>query len=318
MPLLMSLLLGCPVQPLETAEDTAPVCDISISETRPANGSEEAYYRAPVEFQLTEPDPTAIVVANFDGVQSSRGDGSVIVYTPTVPLEPETSYTAGLEYCHGTPEIEFTTSAMGQALDDPGALEGKLYSIDMFTARFLAGKEVAETAASLFDRRLLASVIAVDGDWLHLRIGKATADDVNSQDYCARTVDLPAANFSNTPWFHLNANEVDFNAYASELSLLQFQLSGTFSQDGSEIGGISMQTYIDARDMANLVTGQTADSLCEIVGNLYIACEPCPTDGHSYCFALTFDSLSATVSEGELESVAEPRSDPRCEDLPEE
>jgi len=314
----MSLFFGCPAQPLETAEDTAPVCDISISETRPANGSEDAYYRASVEFQLTEPDPTAVVVADFDGVQSTRGDGSIIVYTPTVPLEPETNYTAGLEYCHGTPEIEFTTSSMGQPIDDPTDLMGNLYSINMLNARFLAGKEVAETATSLFDRRLLASVIAVEGDWLHLRLGKASEDDTGTQDYCARTVDLPAANFSNTPWFHLSANEVDFNAYASELSLLQFQLSGAFSQDGTSIGGISMQTYVDARDIARLVTGQTPDSLCEIVGNLYIACEPCPTDGHSYCFALTFDSLSATVSDGELESVAEPRSDPRCEDLPEE
>ena len=318
MPFLLSLLLGCPTQPLETAEDTAPVCDISISETRPANGAQDAYYRAPVEFQLSEPDPTAIVVANFDGVQSARRDGRIVVYTPTIPLEPETDYTAGLEYCHGTPEIEFTTSAMGQPLEDPAALVGNLYSIDMFDARFLAGKEVAEAAATLFDRRLLASVTAVDGDWLHLRIGKASETESNSQDFCARTVELPAANFTNTPWFHLNANEVDFNAYASELSLLQFQLSGTFSTDGSTLGGISMQTFIDARDVADLVTGQTADSLCEIVGNLYIACEPCPTDGHSYCFALTFDSLAATLTDGELESVAEARSDPRCEELPEE
>jgi len=271
-----------------------------------------------VEFQLTEPDLTAIVVADFDGVQSTRGDGSVLVYTPTVPLQPETRYTAGLEYCHGTPEIEFTTSSMGKPIDDPQSLVGNMYSINMLNARFLAGKEVAETATSLFDRRLLASVTSVDGDWLHLRIGKASEEDIHRQDYCARTVDLPAANFTNTPWFHLTDNAVDFNAYASELSLLQFQLSGTFSQDGKDLGGISMQTYVDARDMANLVTGQTADSLCEIVGNLYIACEPCPTDGHSYCFALTFDSLSASVGDGDLESVEEAGTDPRCEELPEE
>jgi len=305
-------LLGCAGGVVDTYQDTATSCEVTIDETYPIHGTEDAYYRGAIEFHLSEPDPTALVVADFTGIQTTRGDGSVIVYTPSVPLDPSTSYTVGLEYCRGAPEISFTTSALGTELADPSILEGKAYSFDLLDARFQAGREVAETAATFFDRNLLASVSSVDGDWLHIRLGKALEDTADTQDFCARTVDLPSANFRNMPWFHIQTDELEFGAYAADLSLLQLQLSGTFAADASYLGGLVMSAVVDARDISELITGQTPDSLCEIMGNLYIPCEPCPSDGYSYCFDLSFENLNGESVDMQLESIEEPNTDSRC------
>ena len=311
--LLFAALLGCPADIDTEVEDTSVDCPITIDETHPLDGATDAYYRSAIEFHLSEPDPTALVTADFDGIQTNRGDGSTILYTPTVPLDPETTYTVGLEYCRGAPSIEFTTSALGAPLTDASALVGRSFTLDMLQARFVASAEVAATAATLFDRNLLASVVGLDGDWLRLRIGKALEDDPENQDFCARTVDLPAADVTNLPWFHLLTDELQFGAYAANMTLYQLQVSGTFAADGSAIGGLAMTTVVDSRDIAELISGQTADSLCEIMGNLYIPCEPCPTDGHSYCFDLSFEDLSGSTVDSELESVETANTDPRCE-----
>jgi hypothetical protein len=311
--LLFAALLGCPNDTDTSFEDTSVDCPVTIDKTHPLDGATDAYYRSAIEFHLSEPDPTALVIADFDGIQTDRGGGSIILFTPTAPLDPETTYTVGLEYCRGAPSIEFTTSALGTALTDPAALVGRTFTLDMLQARFVAGAEVAATAATLFDRNLLASVLGLDGDWLRLRLGKALADDTGNQDFCARTVDLPPADVSNLPWFHLLTDELQFGAYAADMSLYQLQVSGTFSADGSAIGGLTMKTVVDSRDIATLISGQTADSLCEIMGNLYIPCEPCPTDGYSYCFNLSFEDLSGTPVDSELESVESANTDSRCE-----
>jgi hypothetical protein len=311
--LLFAALLGCPIDTDTEAEDTSVDCPITIDKTHPLDGASDAYYRGAIEFHLSEPDPTALVIADFDGIQTARRNGSTILYTPTVPLDPDTTYTVGLEYCRGAPSIEFTTSSLGAALTDASALVGQTFTMDMLQARFVAGAEVSATAATLYDRNLLATVVGLDGDWLRLRIGKALEDDPGSQDFCARTVDLPAADVTNLPWFHLVTDELQFGAYAVDMSLYQLQLSGTFASDGTAIGGLAMQTVVDSRDIAELISGQTADSLCEIMGNLYIPCEPCPTDGHSYCFNLSFEDLSGFPVDSDLESIETAETDPRCE-----
>ena len=311
--LLFAALLGCPVDIDTQIEDTSVDCPITIDKTHPLDGATDGYYRGAIEFHLSEPDPTALVIADFDGIQTARAGGSTILYTPTVPLDPETTYTVGLEYCRRAPSIEFTTSSLGTTLTDPSSLVGRTFTLDMLQARFVAGAEVAATAATLFDRNLLASVVGLDGDWLRMRIGGALGDDPENQDFCARTVDLPAADVTNLPWFHLLTDELQFGAYAVDMFLYQLQLSGTFAADGSSIGGLAMTTVVDSRDIAELISGQTADSLCEIMGNLYIPCELCPTDGHSYCFDLSFEDLSGSPVDSELESIETANTDPRCE-----
>lgn len=127
LPLLV--LSGCtdPILP----RDVEPTCETTIPSTWPDNGATGVYHRGAVEFTLSEPDPTAVVVADFDGVQSTRDGGLVVVYTPTEPLEPLTTYEVSLDYCRGTPSISFTTSALGSALMDDVDLVGRVYAADM-------------------------------------------------------------------------------------------------------------------------------------------------------------------------------------------
>ncbi len=309
------LMIGCGDGQVKDTGDSnqPPPCDITITRTTPDNGEGAAYYRSSVEFHLSEADESATVLADVDGVQSERNSGSVIIFTPNLPLDPQTGYAFSLEYCRGIATIEFTTSDLGEPLDNPALLEGRSFSLDLNTAEPKAGEQVAETAAAFFNRNLLASVLQANDSWLWVRIGAADASDPSQQDFCSRTLDLPSAEFTSSPFFELASDAVNFNAYAASISLLRLEVTGTFAADGSRVGGITFNTILDARDLAELIPGQSADSLCEITSNLYMDCEACPTDGEAWCFTMAFDELAGSEVDLDLEEILEAETDPRCD-----
>ena len=192
--------------------DQPPACDTTITKTTPDNGESAAYYRSAVEFHLSEADESATVLADVDGIQTQRNNGSIIVFTPSLPLDPQSEYAFSLDYCRGVATIEFTTSDLGESLGNPAVLEGRSFSLDLNTAEPKAGEQVAETAAAFFNRNLLATVLQANDSWLWVRLGAADASDSSQQDYCSRTLDLPSAEFTSAPFFALSSDAIDFNA----------------------------------------------------------------------------------------------------------
>lgn len=79
-PLFLLLLGGCPTaqtgkpdehDPYDDDDDGEidPPCEVFVEETVPASDSTDAYYRADIEFHLSDPDPTATIVTTIPGTQ---------------------------------------------------------------------------------------------------------------------------------------------------------------------------------------------------------------------------------------------------------
>lgn len=281
---------------VDPSEPAAPACDITIVETVPADGASDAYHRGPIEFHLSEADPTATVVADFPGVQSTRDEGRVVVFTPTDPLEPGATYAVGLDYCHGSPTIAFTTSDYGEALaiDD---LVGRTYVVELADARFPAGESIADLVASVFTDRLLVGIVAVTGDEVELRIALPAEGDEIAQDPCIRTVELPAGWFAEAPYFEVSGSELLVDAYAGRIRLADLFVSGTLASDGTTVGGGTLRTTIDARDLATALDLLDEETLCVLAEGLGAPCTECP-DGASTCVAVDVDQIEAWWAEG--------------------
>jgi len=273
----------------------------------------EAYYRQAIEFELSEPDPTAVVFADFAGEQTTRDDGLVVVYTPDEPLEPLTEYTVGLDYCRGTPEIGFYTSELGLLLDEDMDLLGRTYALALDEVRFLAGDGLEEVAATLVSPTMLVSAHAVDEDGIHLRVALPSDEDPETQDYCIRTVELPVADFVEAPFFSLTATDVSFGASSATVDLRRLDFTGTVSPDGSWMGGGTFAAVLDTRDIAQIIAGSSPETLCAIAAGLGVPCDMCPQDGAEWC--VTLDVLEVTAEwlpEVEIDPILEANADPRC------
>jgi len=312
----IALLCACDedtFRPVDDSVDVVPTCDTTIVSTNPRNASVDAYYRQAIEFELSEPDPTAVVFADFPGKQSSRDDDRVVVYTPDDPLEPLTEYTVGLDYCRGAPEITFKTSELGLPLDDQIDLQGRTYALDLSEVRFLAGEGLEEVAATLVSPTMLVGVYAVDEEGIHLRVAMPSDDDPEVQDYCVRTVDLPVADFFDEPFFSLSATDVSFGASSATVDLRRLDFTGTVSPDALWMGGGTFAAVLDTRDIAQIIVGSSPETLCAIADGLGVPCDLCPQDGQPWC--VTLDVLDVTADwlpDVQIDPILEASADPRC------
>ncbi len=280
------LLTGCTdiISPVETE----PTCDTTIPETWPVDGDPGVYHRSPVEFTLSEPDPSAAVIAE----QTTRNDGLTVVYTPTDPLDPLTTYEVGLEYCRGTATIDFTTSELGQDLQGEFDLEGRVYLADFNTVRHVTGDGVADVISTFLGDYVLLEVIEASEHVLQLRVALAIEDSEGFvQDPCGVTVDLPEADFNAMPYFIHPTRDVELIAFGVEMQMNDFSASGTFAPDASWIGGIAITVTLDTRQAAQML-GVHEDDICLLAENVGLACQPC-SDGQPYCGTLIMDDLSA-------------------------
>jgi len=290
------LLAGCATEPLHSiADDTGtppPPCGITVDATLPAAGADAAYVRGPIEFHLSDADPNAQVVADFPGQQTLRDDGRTVVFTPDAPLRPETAYTVGLDYCGGHPSIDFTTSALGEPLDPGVDLVGRTFALDLADARFLAGPGLEDVVATYLSPQILVSVVDENAAGLHLRVALPLPNDLQAQDPCARTVDLPSAAFDEAPFFVVQGTDLDFGTGDQTVNLRSLSITGTMAPDGTWMGGGTFDALLDARDLATLLAS-TPDDLCSVAEGLGVPCAPCPQDDAPYCVDVQADHLTA-------------------------
>ena len=283
-------LTGCDRSGMDPVDDEDPVvtCDTVVNTTIPADGAVDAYYRGSVEFALSEPDPEATVSATFPGTLEVKDDGAVIAYHPTEPLAPHTTYEATLDYCGGKPTIEFTTSELGESLGDVD-LVGRTFRIGLVEARFAGGPGLSEVAAELLARALLVQVTAIDETGVHLRVALADDADTSRQDPCMRTIELPAADFTLSPYFSLQATDVSFGSASVTVDLVALEFAATLSSDASWVGGGTFQAILDARDVAALIE-TSPEGLCSIAEGLGVPCGEC-ADGEPMCVTIDADGI---------------------------
>jgi hypothetical protein len=133
----------------DTADSATHPCGVDIEPIRPVAGDDEAYYRADVEFLLSEPDPKAVVGLRTDpetkgkegdpisGKQWKSVDEKIVYFTPDAPLALNSDYRSEIEWCGGRQTIPFHTSWLGTPVKAPKDLVGTVWTIDMRGGRWI-------------------------------------------------------------------------------------------------------------------------------------------------------------------------------------
>jgi hypothetical protein len=288
------LLAACSGDAAPTDDTAAVTCTVTVKESVPEQGATDAYYRGAVEWRLSDPDPLATVEASFAGTLSRSEDGEVLSYVPDAPLTPNTAYSATLSYCGGTEDLSFTTSADGAPVTDVDGLLNRTYSFDLAAARIVSPEGMNLVLSSVPQQPLLIGVVAIDGDTLDLIEGGSVVDgDVQAQDYCLATTDLPGAAFAESPYFRLEADTATVSVGGAPVTVTGMVITGTFAADGTYLAGGTLSGLLDTRNMGVLV-GDVGNpsAACDLMVQAGIRCGDCP-DGGRYCLDLVADQILA-------------------------
>jgi hypothetical protein len=274
-------------------------CTNSISETFPADGTADAYYRTGVEFTLltAEADATIAVVdgAGAAVAGTSMVEGNVVMWMPSAPLAAATSYTATLSYSCDDASISFTTSDVGAPIGDSSALVGNVYALPLTEGRFVEPPGVGEILSGLLTVGVLIEVTSADASSITMMGAVAAESDPNAQDLCTETIDFPtAADFSENPYFQVGPDDTVISVAGISIAIDDLAISGAFSPSGDAIEGAALSGSIDTRPLVPLVAeGQGDDGVCNLVATFGIPCIECADGSGAYCLALKVDSMSA-------------------------
>ena len=294
--------------------DTAPPCGITVDETFPALNATNAYYRGEIEFHLSDEDPTAeITMDGVDGTSTRNEDNDVVIFTPSAPLSPSTAYTAVLNYCSGTPDLTFTTSALGSGISDPSSLNNTAFALDLKAGRIVIPEGVGSVLESYLDVVIYMEVAEATSS--NIRMFGALADeaDPTHQDYCSPTIDFPEADFSNAPFFSIGPESTTIAVAGYEVTIDDLAISGTFAADGSYWGGGTLSGSVDTRALVDLIEeGGEDNAVCEIVAGFGVACETCSSDGQPYCLSIKAIELGGEQVSADLEVIAESDCHANC------
>lgn len=301
-----------------------PSCDITVSDsTVPSDGQTDFYYRAAIEFHLSDADSTAEVSltdssgAAVDGTQSTSDDGKIVYFAPSSPLTPDSDYTASISLCNGAsnPSLSFHTSSLGEPLT--ADLTGNTYVLDLQDARFIDPPGVADLLLSQLDNNILVGVTSYDSASLQM-IGALSVEGGTDQDFCNPTIEFPEADFSEQPYFSVGPQDTTLSVAGYDITISQLQISGTFSADGSYFGGGVLAGELDARVLAPLlgdVIGSTdPDYICQLVAGFGVTCGPCSSDGESYCINVLADQITAQATGSSLVAVDQEDCNQMCAD----
>ena len=283
------------------------------------------YVRGTVDFKFTkDKDEEATVSvadaagANVDG--STEWIGDTIRFTPSTPLMTGSAYEATLTHCGGEAGVKFNTSDLGGALEDgPDSLIGNTYAVALGEARFVKPEGVGSLLGGLLTQDILVGVTAADDTTISM-MGALSQEGSLEQDRCEPSIEFPvAADFTEAPFFSINADELALTVADFNVAINDFTLSGTFASDGSYMGGAVLAGLLDARDLVEaligggiLEEGSNAQDVCDLIGAFSVNCEAC-SDGEEYCLSIHVDQIMADKTGSTL--VAQDECDPEaCSD----
>jgi hypothetical protein len=313
-PALIPLLLaGCP------GKD--PECVIILKSVYPESGSTNGYYRAAIDFELSNPDPAAVITTDIPGAQSTSSDGKHILWTPSEPLDPNTAYSACLSWCGGDTCTDFTTSSAGLPLDDRDALVGNSYIFDLHSGRVPIPAGLGDVLIDNLEAVILLGVTSVGTSSVDL-IGAVSDLDLAPdvvQDYCAPTIGFAGADFSDEPYVSFGNPAFTLTAAGETIDVFDAELTGTFAPDGSAIEGMTFHGTIDTRPLAPLVDdGDGSEgAICDLAENFNTSCVTCPSDGQNFCLEIEADHITAALADLNVVPICEANA-PACDPGPPE
>ena len=305
--------------------DTGTIpCGIDIEPIRPVAGDDEAYYRADIEFLLSEPDPKAVVGLRTDpedkgkegdpisGKQWTSVDERIVYFAPNEPLELDADYRSEINWCGGRQTIPFHTSSIGTPVKAPKDLVGTVWKIDMGEGRWIEPRgAINGRLVTYLESTLLVSVDLVTDDWIEIEAARAL--DGGTQDVCGATADFSAANFTENPYFSAGPKALTFKVANTMLDIENAEIEGAFTANGSGFEAVEVKGVFDTRPLDVKWKGEDSlGAVCEEAAASGSACVPCASDGKPYCLVLHVDEISATSTSATVRSIAEECSDPEC------
>ena len=303
--------------------DPGNPCTVEVSSTVPSADAVDAYFRADIEFHLSEADETATLSltdaggAAVDGTSWLSEDGTVVYFTPSEALTPSSSYTATLDMCQDkddpkAPSIGFMTSALGESVDCD--LTGRTFLVDLANARFVKPEGVAELLLGQLEDDILMGVMAESDTEVEM-LGAIGSGD--GQDYCTPTIDFPVADYTAAPYFSVGPQDTSISAAGYDIEISSLMISGTFASDCSNFGGGVLGGELDARLLGvllgELVGTEDPDEICTLLTGFGVTCGACASDGESYCIEILADQLTANEMDSTLECVAESDCHESCD-----
>jgi len=282
-------------------------CPGQVAQVSPFSGDADWYWQdAPTVWTQTDRQEVyqAQLWRGYSVVSTSmvwHESGVKFSLVPDAPLEPETDYELEVTDCKGVQRIPFRTSVFGTPLDGvPQDLAGTTYLIDLAGATWLEPGGFGAILSLYFTTPILLMVSYADETHVDFMGAQGYRDDLGTyhQLVTEPTFDFPLAEWPLLPFFSVVAPSVDISFNDVSVPITEFALTGTFSPDGAQIGGATVQGLGDTRYMGSLV-GKAGDpaAICEQAAALGVACTECP-DGELYCMFLSAVDVDGAAVEG--------------------
>jgi hypothetical protein len=198
-----------------------------------------------------------------------------------------------------TETVAFTTSALGEPLDDPKAVEGRTYLVDLGDGRFAEPAGVGPLLKTQVTQSILLTVTSVDATSLTM-IGGLTGASKSTQDFCLPTINFPKpADFTEAPYWEVQADETILNVAENDVAIQNLVISGHVLLGRRDLRGRVLAGTIDTSLLGVLLGSKDPGYLCDLADDFGDECTKCP-DGSPYCLGLRLDQLvgdsAATVA----------------------
>ncbi|MEQ1502676.1 MAG: hypothetical protein ABMB14_10620 [Myxococcota bacterium] len=219
-------------------------------------------------------------------------------------LRANTDYVLGYEDCASLHTAAFHTSSLGAPLlDPPGSLQGNTYLLDFVGANWEPAA-LSGVMSLYFTTPVLLGIQLATEDQIDLLGGPGVADDFGgvAQDVTSPTWDFPLADFSGAPFLNAAVDRVSLKyggvASAIEIPIEDFLFQGTFSADGTILGGGVLSGLGDSRNLGEVLNQpDNPGAMCELAGSVGVVCQPC-RDGQPYCLDLRATGLAGELIPG--------------------
>jgi hypothetical protein len=297
----------------DTDTDTDLPCVAEIEDLTPENGAvavaTDTVVVATFDDVVAEGDFT-LAIDGVAGTTALAGDGMSATFTPDAALDTNTEYTVAWSVCSDSGETDFTTA--GDPVDG-GSLVNNTYGVDFAEVEFVEPPGIEAFLGDITLEYLLLQVESYDAGSSELglvgSIGVEDGGDVY-QGACYEVIPFPSVDFTANPVFRAGPSTLGFDiGYGIVVTLESMYFQAAFSDDGSELQGITINGDVDTRPLDDLA----GFDVCSTLVILGISCTPCASDGATKCLytELAADT-AALVGTGVIDPSYDPSTDPVC------
>jgi len=183
---------------------------------------------------------------------------------------------------------------------NPDDLVGRVYDFSINHAT-ISPSGLGSVLSGQINQDFLLEVEAADSTSIDFLAGLSVADDPTTQDYCVQTISMTGGSFAGNPSFSIGPADLSLNVAGTDVTLSNVTISGTFTDDLSQIKAGELDALIDSRPI-DASLGQPDGTVCGYGSVFGFTCEACP-DGEEYCIA--FSATKVTADQLETTDVIE-------------